>query len=114
MREKGPRTDRVEFTGKARAALRAEAHHLNALVHVGQQGITPAVLQSLKDALRTKELVKIQVARASDVTAKEAAPRLAQQAGAEVIQVIGRTLTLYRHNPDIVRREGDLPPWKRS
>jgi RNA-binding protein len=101
------------FTGKSRAAFRAEAHHLNPLVHIGQQGITPAVIQSINDALRTKELVKIQVSKAAEVTVKEAAPQLSQQLNAEVIQVIGRTLTLYRHNPAIVRREGDVPPWKR-
>jgi RNA-binding protein len=101
------------MTGKERAAFRAEAHHLDPLVHVGQQGLTKAVLQSLKDALRTKELVKIQVGRTSEVTARDAAPLLAEKAGAEVIQVISRTLTLYRHNPEIARREGDLPPWKR-
>ena len=103
----------MSSTGKERAALRAEAHHLDALVHIGQRGITPAVVQSLKSVLRTKELVKIQVARTSEVTAREAAPQLAQRLGAEVIQVIGRTLTLYRHNPEIVRRDGDQPPWKR-
>lgn len=103
----------MSFTGKERAAFRADAHHLDPLVHIGQHGITPAVVQSLKDALRTKELVKIQVGRTSEVTARDAAPQLAQQLGAEVIQVIGRTLTLYRHNPEIVRRDGDQPPWKR-
>jgi RNA-binding protein len=101
------------MTGKERAAFRAEAHHLDPIVHVGQQGITAAVIQSLKDALRSKELVKLSVARTSDVTAKDAAPQLAARLSAEVIQVIGRTLTLYRHNPDIKRREGDLPPWQR-
>jgi RNA-binding protein len=53
------------------------------------------------------------VSKTSDVTVKEAAPRLAEQLKAEVIQVIGRTLTLYRHNPAIVRRDVDVPPWKR-
>ena len=103
----------MSFTGKTRAAFRAEAHHLDPVVHIGQQGITPAVLASIDNALRTKELIKIQIAKTADVTVKEAAPQLAQQLGAEVIQVIGRTLTLYRHNPSIVRKDGDLPPWKR-
>lgn len=103
----------MSFTGKERAALRAEAHHLEPLVHIGQQGATPAVVESLKGVLRTKELVKVQVARTCEATARDIAPQLAQRLGAEVIQVIGRTLTLYRHNPEIVRREGDLPPWKR-
>jgi RNA-binding protein len=93
--------------------FRAEAHHLDPVVHIGQQGITPAVIQSVDDALRTKELIKIQVSKTADVTVKEAAPQLAQRLKAEVIQVIGRTLTLYRHNPAIVRKDGDTPPWKR-
>src|SRR5687768_10833992 len=46
----------MAMTGKERAALRAEAHHLSPLVHVGHQGLTPSLFQSLDDALRTKEL----------------------------------------------------------
>jgi RNA-binding protein len=102
----------VTFTGKQRAALRAEAHHLDPLVHIGHHGVTPAVTQSLDDALRTKELVKIQTSRTSEVTVKEAAEQLAAQLKAEIVQVIGRTATLYRHNPALVRRPDDLPPWR--
>lgn len=101
------------MTGKDRAALRAEAHHLSPLVHVGHQGLTPAVFKSLDDALRTKELVKIALARTTEVPAKDAAHALATAAAAEVIQVIGRTVTLYRQNPEITGKSGDLPPWRR-
>jgi RNA-binding protein len=103
----------LSFTGKERAALRAEAHHLDPLVHIGQQGLTPAVRQSANDALRTKELVKMQVGKNSELKAKDAANQFAAQLNAEVIQVIGRTFTLYRHNPDLKRKEG-VAPWKRG
>lgn len=103
----------MTFTGRDRAELRAEAHHLKPLVHIGQHGLTAAVRQSASDALRTKELVKFQVGKTASTTAKEAAGVCAAELGAEVIQVIGRTFTLYRHNPDIARREGDVPPWRR-
>src|SRR5262249_38483546 len=96
-----------------RAGFRAEAHHLDPIVHVGHEGMTPAVMRSLNDALRTKELVKISVAKTAPERAKELAPQLASGAKAEVIQVIGRTLTLYRHNPELPRREGDVPPWRK-
>lgn len=102
----------MTLTGKTRAALRAEAHHLNPLLHIGQHGVTVAVSQSLDDALRTKELVKIQTSRTCEVTVKEAAEQLAAQLNAEIVQVIGRTATLYRHNPAIVRRPEDPAPWK--
>lgn len=103
----------MTFTGKDRAALRGEAHHLDVLVHVGHQGITPTVVQALDDALRTKELVKVAMTKGADVKPKEIAHDLAAQVGAEVIQVIGRTLTLFRENPELPRKKGDLPPWRR-
>lgn len=101
------------MTGKDRAALRAEAHHLSPMVHVGHQGLTPAVFKSLDDALRTHELVKVALARTTEVPAKDAASALATEAAAEVIQVIGRTATFYRRNPEIKGKTGDPPPWRR-
>src|SRR3982751_6676478 len=102
----------MPITSKERAALRAEAHHLTAMVHVGHQGLTPTVFQALDDALCTHELVKVQLGRTVDVPAKDAANALATEAAAEVVQGIGKTATLYRHNPDLKRKAGDLPPWK--
>lgn len=101
------------LSGKDRAALRAEAHHLTATVHVGQQGLTPSLIQSLDDALRTRELVKVQLGRQVDVKAKEAAKALAEATGSSVVQVIGKTVTLYRENPELPGKKGDPPPWRR-
>ena len=89
------------LSSKARAALRAEAHHLAVTVHVGHQGLTDSVRQSIDDAIRTRELVKIQFSRNGDMNPKEAANDLARALGADVVQVIGRTATLYRENPDL-------------
>jgi RNA-binding protein len=98
--------------GRERADLRGEAHHLSVSVHVGQQGITPSLVRALDDVLRTHELVKCQVGKQLELKAKEAANLLAPQVDAEVVQVIGRTFTLYRHNPDLAR-SADSPPWRR-
>jgi RNA-binding protein len=103
----------MAITGRERAQLRAEAHHLDPLVHVGGQGITPSLLQSLDDALRTRELVKIQLGRPIEERPRAVAERLALETGAVVVQVIGRTATLYRENPELERKDGDLPPWRR-
>ena len=59
----------------------------------------------------TRELVKVQLAKTTDETPKVAAERLADATGAEVVQVIGRTCTLYRWNPEL-KRKGDTPPWR--
>lgn len=96
--------------GRDRANLRAEAHHLKPTVHVGQHGVSDTVLQSLDEALRARELVKVQVGRNAPLDAKAAAQELAAAMHAEVVQVIGRTTTLYRENPDLPR--GSEPPWR--
>jgi RNA-binding protein len=102
----------MALSSKERASLRSDAHHLKALVHVGHNGITPAIQQSLDDALRTKELVKIQFTKTADVDLKAAAGDLAKAVEADVVQVIGRTVTLYRENRDL-ELKGDLPAWRR-
>lgn len=105
--------DNMPITGRQRAELRAEAHHLDPLVHVGAHGVTPTLVQSLDDALRTRELVKVQLGPPADEKPRAIAERLAQQTGATVVQVIGRTATLYRENPELERKQGAPPPWKR-
>lgn len=99
--------------GRERAELRSEAHHLDPTVHVGHLGITPAVISTLDDALRTRELVKVKLAKSSEVMPKDAASELAGSTASEVVQVIGRTATFYRENPDLQRNKSDVPPWRR-
>lgn len=98
--------------GKERAELRSEAHHLDPMVHIGAAGATDAVMQSIDDALRTHELVKIAVGRHEGLDPRKISSALASGVGAEVIQVIGRKITLYRHNPQLWEKPRSAPPWK--
>ena len=100
------------MTGKERAGLRAHANRLPATVHVGAQGLTTTLRQSLDDALRTRELVKIQFSKNADNDAKQAANEIAASSRADVVQVIGKTATLYRPNPELPRKDG-VPPWRK-
>jgi RNA-binding protein len=102
----------MSLTSKERAELRAEAHRLRPLVHLGQGGLAETVIASLDDALRTRELVKVALPRQGELPPREVAGELAEQVGAEVVQVIGKTATLYRHNPGLHRKPGALPPWR--
>ena len=101
------------MTGQERAALRAEAHHLDPTVHVGQHGLTPSLIGSLDDALRTRELVKVKLGKKDDLKPKDVANSLALATNSAVIQVIGRTATLFRENPEMDKKRGDIPPWRK-
>jgi RNA-binding protein len=99
--------------GKERAELRAEAHHLSPTVHVGQHGLTPSVLGSLDDALRTRELVKVKLGNKDEAKPKDVANSLALATNSAVVQVIGHTATLFRENPDLDKKRGAIPPWRK-
>ncbi len=99
--------------GKERAELRSEAHHLTPTVHIGQHGLTPALINSLDDALRTRELVKVKLGNKDDTKAKDVANALALATNSDVVQVIGRTATLFRENPEMDKKRGDIPPWRK-
>jgi RNA-binding protein len=103
----------MALTSKERAALRGEAHHLTAAVHIGGNGLTETVRDTVDDALRTHELVKIQFTKNADLTAREAANELADAMRADVVQVIGKTATLYRQNPELKRKNG-VHPWRKA
>ncbi|HJU65944.1 MAG TPA: ribosome assembly RNA-binding protein YhbY [Gemmatimonadaceae bacterium] len=91
----------MTLTSRQRAELRSRAHHLDPAVQVGQQGVTPALVQSLDDVLRARELVKVQIGRNTGLDVREIANSLAAAASADIVQVIGRTFTLWRENPDL-------------
>jgi RNA-binding protein len=101
----------MTMTGKERAELRSECNRLRPTVHVGTEGLTSSLTEALDDALRTRELVKVQLNQTADLTAKDAARQLAGRVRAEVIQTIGKTATLYRRNPELKRKSG-VPPWR--
>ena len=103
----------MTITSKRRAELRAEAHHLAAVVHVGNHGLSDAVLESIDDALRTRELVKVQLGKHVESTAKEAAALLSTRLHADVVQVIGKVVALYRENPDLPHKPDSPPAWRR-
>lgn len=96
---------------KERANLRGEAHHLQPLVHIGHQGVTDTVVRATDDLLRTRELVKVDVSRNLDAPVKQIAHALADATGAEVVQVIGRKVTIFRENPDLEWKD-NIPPWR--
>ena len=90
------------MTGKERAAFRAAANHLEPLFQIGKGGLSDALIKQTDDALRARELIKVKVLlESSPITPRETADELAAATGAEVIQVIGGVIVLYRESPEL-------------
>ena len=86
----------MSLTTKQKKALRGEGHHLNPVVHVGQAGVHPPVIEKTLRELEAHELIKIRVGLGSSQSAKEVAPVLSEATSAEVIQVIGHTILIFK------------------
>lgn len=85
------------MTSKERAALRAKANPLEPIIQIGKEGITYNLITQIDDTLDNRELIKIRVhLETAPSTPKEFANELAQKLEAEVIQVIGGVIVLYR------------------
>ena len=90
------------MTGKERAYWRAQANHLEPLFQVGKGGMSDALIKQTDDALRARELIKVKVLlESSPITPRETADSLAAATGAEVIQVIGGVIVLYRESKEL-------------
>jgi RNA-binding protein len=89
----------IALTPAERKAHRAEAHHLDPVVMIGGDGLTPAIVKETDAALNAHGLIKIRV-HGDDRAAREAIyQQLADQLNAAPIQHIGKLLVLWRPKP---------------
>ena len=79
--------------------LRSLAHALKPVVRLGQHGLTAAVTKELDGALEHHELVKVKLSVSEKASRLEQLEALCKSVGAQSIQQIGHTATLYRANP---------------
>ena len=75
------------------------AHGAQAIVHLGKSGITEPLLGAVDRALLDHELIKVRVLEECPVDRKEAASQMSDALKAELVQVIGRNVLLYRKHP---------------
>ena len=85
------------MTSKERAALRAKANPLEPIFQIGKDGVSDNLIAQIDDALDVRELLKIRVhLETAPESPREFADKLAQSLDAEVIQVIGGVIVIYR------------------
>lgn len=87
-------------TPRERQKLKARAHALEPVVHVGQAGVTDKVAAELDRALTAHELIKVKVT-APDRDAREAlCDDIVTRTDAAEVQRVGKVLVLWRPKPE--------------
>lgn len=95
------------LTGKSRAYLRAMANTLDPVFQVGKGGIGEEICLQIANCLEARELIKVRVLENSGYTAKEAANKIAEKIGADVVSVIGSRFVLYKESRE--KKKIELP-----
>ena len=87
------------ITTKQRAYLRSLANKEPAILQVGKEGLTDALIANIAEALAARELVKVSVLETAPLSSKEAmAAALEKLPHSEPVQVIGRKFVIYQRN----------------
>lgn len=86
----------IQLTPAQRKEHRAEAHHLDPVVMVGNDGLTVNVKKEIDAALNSHGLIKVRVFSDDRVTREAMFQSLAEDLSAAPIQHIGKLLVLWR------------------
>lgn len=86
------------FTSKQRSKARSLAQTIQPVTQIGKGGISDNLVNTLSEALEARELIKISVLNNTDEDAKDLAVSLAEKLNAEVVEIIGKKIVLYRRS----------------
>lgn len=98
-----------KLTGRQARFLRGLGHHLRPLAIIGREGITDNFIRSLDELLCAHELVKVKLGQGCGLDRREAAAIITDRTGSLLAQEIGKTVLLYRENPDRGEKGLTLP-----
>jgi RNA-binding protein len=90
----------IMLTGRQKRHLRSLAHHLDPIFQVGKGGVNEQIIKHIEEAIETRELMKITVLNNCLEDRHDVAEALAGGADAEVVQVIGKVIILYKESKD--------------
>jgi RNA-binding protein len=97
----------IQLTAAQRKDKRADAHHLDPVVLIGSDGLTPAVRKETDAALDAHGLIKVRVFSDERAAREAMLATLADELNAAPIQHIGKLLVLWRPLPPKVKVERD-------
>lgn len=83
-----------------RKKLKARAHALDPVVHLGGKGLTDAAIAEIGRALDAHELIKVRAGGLERDAREAALAEICSRLGAQPVQHIGKVLVVYRRRPE--------------
>jgi RNA-binding protein len=95
-----PQKTPENLTNAQKKFLRRLGHDLSPMVYIGKEGLTATVVAAVDDSLHHHELIKVKIINTDKITKHEAAEQVPLRTGSLLVQLIGKTLLLYRPNAE--------------
>ena len=97
------------MTSKQRAYLRSLAMTMDPIFQVGKASLTPELIEAIREAIDARELIKISVLKNCADDPRAIAEVIAERTRSEVVQVVGKKITLYKEGKNEKKRKIELP-----
>ncbi len=94
-----------KLTGKQNRYLRSIGQKLSDAAVIGQAGLSPAMIEHINTLLETHELIKLRIAEAQGAERKDIAAEIADATNSTCAGVVGKTLLLYKPNPELPNKD---------
>lgn len=95
------------ITGKQKRYLRAEANKIKPIFQVGKLGVNDNMIKQINDALEKRELLKVSVLQNCIEDKETVAEQLVDGTQAELVQIIGSNIVLYKESKE--NKQIELP-----
>jgi len=92
--------EHTPLTNPQKKFLRKLGHSISPLVYIGKEGLTDTVVAAIDDSLRVHELIKVKLINTDRISKHEAAEQVPPKTGSQLVQLIGKTLLIYRRNDE--------------
>lgn len=88
------------LTGKQKRFLRSKAHHLHPIFQVGKGGVNMNMIKQINEALEARELIKVSILQNCEENRETVAATIVENTGAELVQLIGKIIILYKESKE--------------
>lgn len=90
----------MELTSKRRAYLRKKAHDLDSIVRIGKDGVTKNLIQSILEAIESRELLKVKILQNCELEKEEILDELSKCDEFQIVGIVGRVIILFKENKE--------------
>ena len=90
-----------QLTSKQKKFLKGLGHSLSPVVAIGKDGLGKKIIKATILELSRHELIKVKVGKSSPVGRQETAEKLSSGSASALVQIIGKTILLYKKNPEL-------------